>query len=189
MANKIQYSDEERQLVQGCIDNDRRSQELFYRKYFPTMYRMCYRYAGKEEEALEILNTGFLRVFTKLHTFSWQGSLEGWIRRLIFHSLADYYRKHDRKLRFLPVEDWDAPADATPLHNLYFEDMVSLIDQLPKATREVFWLYAVDGYTHVEIGDRLGISAGTSKWHLSNARQKLKKLINKESFNRGQYAG
>ena len=186
---KLQHSAEERKLVEGCVNNDRRSQEKLYRKFFPTMYRMCYRYAGQEEEALEILNAGFLRVFTKLHTFSFNGSLEGWIRRLVFHSLSDYYRKNDRKLRFLPVEDWDAPTEASPLQNLYFEDMVSLIDKLPKATREVFWLYAVDGYTHVEIGERLGISPGTSKWHLSNARQKLKKLVNRESHNRGQYAG
>ncbi|MEL6658217.1 MAG: sigma-70 family RNA polymerase sigma factor [Bacteroidota bacterium] len=185
---KAKVSEQERKLVEGCVQNDRRSQERLYRRFFPTMYRMCFRYAGKEEEALDILNAGFLRVFTKLHTFTFSGSLEGWIRRLVFHSLADYYRKKDRKIRFLPVEDWDAPTDATPLQQLYFEDMVGLIDKLPKATREVFWLYAVEGYTHVEIGKRLDISAGTSKWHLSNARQKLKVLIKKESHNRGQYA-
>lgn len=153
------------------------------------MYRMCQRYANTEEEAVEILNSGFLRVFTKLHTFNFTGSLEGWIRRLVFHSIADYYRKSDKKVRFLPVEDWDAPTSTSALHQLYFEDMVGLIDQLPKATREVFWLYAVEGYNHVEIGERLGISNGTSKWHLSNARQKLKILMNQASNHSGQYAG
>lgn len=153
------------------------------------MYRMCRRYARQEDEALEILNTGFLRVFTKLHTFSFKGSLEGWIRRIIFHSLADYYRKNDRKIKFLSVEDWDGPTSATPLQQLYFEDVVSLVDKLPKATREVFWLYAVEGYTHVEIGKRLGISNGTSKWHLSNARKKLKELVDNDNYKHTQYAG
>lgn len=188
MATQKDHNNE-RELVEGCVNNDRRSQELLYRKFFPTMYRMCQRYANSEEEAVEILNSGFLRVFTKLHTFQFAGSLEGWIRRLVFHSMADYYRKSDKKVRFLPVEDWDAPTSTSALHQLYFEDMVGLIDKLPKATREVFWLYAVEGYTHVEIGKQLGISDGTSKWHLSNARKKLKVLMNKASNHSGQYAG
>ena len=153
------------------------------------MYRMCRRYAKQEEEALEILNTGFLRVFTKLHTFSFKGSLEGWIRRIIFHSMADYYRKNDRKIKFLSVEDWDGPTSSTPLQQLYFEDVVSLVDKLPKATREVFWLYAVEGYTHVEIAEQLGISNGTSKWHLSNARKKLKEFVDNDNYKHNQYAG
>jgi RNA polymerase sigma-70 factor (ECF subfamily) len=181
--------DEERILVEGCVSNDRRSQEALYREFFPTMYRMCQRYANTEEEAIEILNSGFLRVFKKLHTFKFAGSLEGWIRRLVYHSMADYYRKKDKKVKFLPIEDWDAPTSTSALHQLYFEDMVQLVDKLPKATRDVFWMYAVEGYTHVEIGERLGISDGTSKWHLSNARKKLKALMTKESNHRGQYTG
>lgn len=180
----------ERELVAACINNDRRAQEKFYRHFFPTMYRMCRRYTQHEEEILEILNNGFLKVFTKLHTFTFSGSLEGWIRRLVFHSLADYYRKHDRKVHFMDLEDWDRPTEATSLQKLYFDDIISLVDKLPTATREVFWKYAVEGFTHVEIGKQLGISTGTSKWHLSNARQKLKALIDKERTNhRGQYAG
>ncbi len=144
------------------------------------MYRMCKRYSKNEDEILEILNTGFLRVFTKIDSFGFKGSLEGWIRRLVFHSLADYYRKHDKKVRFLTVEDWDAPSKATPLERLYYEDIISLVDRLPKATKEVFWLYAVEGFTHVEIAEQLGISSGTSKWHLSNARKKLQAIVNTE---------
>lgn len=179
----------ERELVEGCVNNDRRCQEILYRKFFPVMHRMCKRYSQKEEEVLEILNSGFLRVFTKLHTFAFKGSLEGWIRRLVFHSLADYYRKNDKKIHFMEVEDWDGPIESKSLDKLYFEDIISLVDKLPKATREVFWLYAIEGYTHVEVGKQLGISSGTSKWHLSNARKKLKVLVNKEYFNKNQYAG
>lgn len=153
------------------------------------MFRMCTRYAKDEEEAMEIVNAGFMKVFTKIDTFAFKGSLEGWIRRLCFHCLADHYRKQDRKLHFLALEDRDAPTPASPLENLYFEDIIGLVDQLPRATREVFWLYAVEGYTHVEIAEKVGISSGTSKWHLSNARQKLKALIEKQYHNGNQYAG
>ncbi|MCB0636809.1 MAG: RNA polymerase sigma factor [Lewinella sp.] len=153
------------------------------------MYRMCLRYAKSEDEAMEIVNAGFLRVFTKLDTFAFKGSLEGWIRRLCFHCLADHYRKQDRQVHFLALEDRDAPTEASPLQRLYFEDIIQLVDKLPQATREVFWLYAVEGYTHVEIAEKVGISSGTSKWHLSNARKKLKALLEQQYYNGNQYAG
>ncbi|MEM1216440.1 MAG: sigma-70 family RNA polymerase sigma factor [Bacteroidota bacterium] len=178
----------EKELVAGCLKNDRRCQEALYRKFFPTMFRMCRRHTKSEDEAVEILNTGFMRVFTKLHTFGFKGSLEGWIRRLIFHSMADHYRKQNRKVRFLEIEDWDGPTSSTPLEKLYFDDIISLVDKLPKATREVFWLFAVEGYTHVDISKRLGISDGTSKWHLSNARKKLKELVKQEQNKEQRYA-
>ncbi len=170
-----QYSDED--LVTGCLDNQRFAQEMLYRKYFGSMMRMCMRYTQDKDVALEILNAGFLRVFTKLHTFAFSGSLEGWIRRLVFHSLSDYFKKHTKPVRFLDLEDRDSPAPSEALSNLYLEDILKLADQLPDATRRVFQLYAVEGYTHVEIAQQINISVGTSKWHLSNARQKLQQLI------------
>ena len=164
-------------LVEGCLRNDRISQELLYRRFFPTMYRMIRRYTQDEEIIMEILNTGFLRVFTKLDTCSFAGSLEGWIRRLVFHSLSDYFKKNSRQVYFLELEDRDAPLQEGAIDKLYFEDILKLVDMLPDATREVFYLYAIEGYTHVEIAEKINISVGTSKWHLSNARQKLKQLI------------
>ena len=170
-----QYSD--RDLVEGCLGNDRFSQEMLYRKYFPAMMRMIQRYTQDREAAMDILNTGFLRVFKKLDTFAFSGSLEGWIRRLIFHSLSDYFKKHSRQVYFLELEDRDAPLKEGALSKLYFEDILKLVEMLPDATREVFYLYAIEGYTHVEIAKKANISVGTSKWHLSNARKKLKQLI------------
>ncbi len=170
-----QYSDEE--LVKGCLKNDRFSQEMLYRKYFAGMMRMCLRYTQDREVAMDILNTGFLRVFKKLHTFAFSGSLEGWIRRLVFHSLSDYFKKHSKQVHFLDLEERDAPIRAGALSRLHFEDILKLADMLPDATREVFYLYAIEGYTHVEIAGKINISVGTSKWHLSNARKKLKQLI------------
>ena len=178
----------EKDLVDGCVRNDRFSQEKLYRRFFPAMLRMCMRYTQDRDIALEIINTGFLRVFQKLHTFRFNGSLEGWIRRLVFHSLSDYYKKNHKNLHFLSVEDRDAPISSEALSQLYLEDLLKLVDRLPDATQRVFVLYAIEGFTHEEIGDQLGISSGTSKWHLASARSKLKQWINQQ-HNRNQYAG
>lgn len=186
MSSQKQYADKE--LVEGCTRNDRFSQEMLYRKYFPAMMRMCMRYTSDKEVAMEIINNGFLRVFQKIHLYGFTGSLEGWIRRLVFHSISDYFRKNDNPVYFMDIEDRDAPTRENALNKLYLEDILSLVDHLPNATREVFWLYAVEGYTHVEIADKIQISVGTSKWHLSMARQKLKQLI-QTYYNNANYAG
>ena len=180
--------DMERDLVEGCVRNERSSQEQLYRRYFLTMMQMCLRYTSDREEAMTIVNNGFLRVFQKLHTFSFKGSLEGWVRRLVFHALSDYFRKRSKNLHFLVLEDWDSSTEQSGLSQLYLEDLLNLVDQLPPATREVFRLYAIEGYSHVEIGEQLAISEGTSKWHLSNARQKLKEMIYRTSRTK-HYAG
>ena len=186
MPKKKQYS--EKELVEGCVKNDRFCQEMLFRQFFPTMMRMCMRYTQDKDVAMEIVNMGFLRVFKKLHTFRFQGSLEGWIRRLVFHSLSDYFKKHSKPVHFLNIEDRDAPERGKALSNLYLEDILKLVEMLPNATREVFFLYAIEGYTHVEISKKINISVGTSKWHLATARKKLKKLM-KVHYNLNYYAG
>ncbi len=178
----------EKEMVAGCIRNDRYYQEMLYRHFFPAMLRMCMRYTQDRDIAMEIINTGFLKVFRKLHTFSFAGSLEGWIRKLVFHSLSDHYKKYNRNVHLLSIEDRDAPISNAALGQLYLEDLMKLVEQLPDATKRVFVLYAIEGYTHEEIGAQLDISSGTSKWHLATARKKLKKWIN-EQANRNQYAG
>lgn len=169
MSFKKTYNEEE--LVAGCVANDRACQEKLYRKFFPTMMNMCLRRTNDREEAMTIVNNGFLRVFKKIHLYSFKGSLEGWIRRLVWHSLADYYRGQSKSIHFLVFEERDEIETVTPAHNLYFEDLVKFVELLPDATKEVFRLYAIEGYSHKEIGIQLGISDGTSKWHLSNARK------------------
>lgn len=178
----------EKELVEGCVRNDRFAQELLYRKYFAAMIRMCMRYTQDRDEAMEIVNMGMLRVFKKLHTFAFKGSLEGWVRRLVFHALSDHFKKKDKPVHFLSIEDRDAPVPESALQNLYLEDILKLVDHLPDATREVFILYAIEGFTHVEIAERSNISVGTSKWHLAMARKQLKQLIH-EHYKSNNYAG
>ena len=169
------YTEED--LVAGCAANDRRAQEALYRRFFTEMLRMCRRYTRDEDTALEILNNGFLRVFKKIHTFSFKGSLEGWIRRLVYHSMADYYRDNARYLHFLVLEDHDRPVQENSHEGFYEEDILRAVRTLPPVSQEVFRLYAIEGYSHAEIAETLQMSEGTSKWHLSTARQKLRELL------------
>jgi RNA polymerase sigma-70 factor (ECF subfamily) len=175
MIFKRKLTDEE--LVKGCVENNRNCQEQLYRRFFPAMMAMSLRYTDDQEVAMTIVNNGFLRVFKKIHLYGFKGSLEGWVRRLVWHSLADYFRDRSKSLHFLVFEERDAPLNGSPAQDLYVEDILQMVDRLPPASQEVFRLYAIEGYTHVEIGKRMGISEGTSKWHLSTARQKLKEMM------------
>lgn len=180
--------DAEKKLVEACAANKRQAQEQLYRKFFPAMMRMCLRYTSDRDVALEILNNGFLKVFQKIHTFAFSGSLEGWIRRVIFHSISDYFRQHARELPIVEWDSADAPARDTALNKLYYEDILRLVEYLPDTTREVFVLFAIEGFSHAEIGEQLDMNPGTSKWHLSMARKQLKELIIKH-YNHSRYAG
>jgi len=167
----------EKELVDGCIKNDRSCQELLYRKYFSRMMSMVFRYTEDREIAMEIVNNGFLRVFKKLDTFGFKGSLEGWIRKLVYHSVSEYFKKHSKYLQFMVFEEKEDQKEDHTLSQLFVEDILKLVETLPPATKEVFRLYAIEGYSHIEISKHVNISIGTSKWHLSTARKQLQQLL------------
>jgi RNA polymerase sigma factor (sigma-70 family) len=175
---KKTYTDEE--LVRACARNDRRAQEALYRRFFPGMLRMCLRYTRDEAAALDILNAGFLRVFQKMDTFAFKGSLEGWIRRLVYHAIADHFRNNARYLHFLVLDEQDDAVAEQGHERLFEEDILQLIRQLPPTSQTVFRLYAIEGYSHAEIAETLAISEGTSKWHLSTARQRLRAQLDNQ---------
>ena len=176
----------EADILKQCAQNDRQAQEILYRRFFQPMLQWTLRYTnGDRDKALDIVNDGFLRVFKKIHLFEARGSLEGWIRRLVFHAMSDYYKAHKKNitqvfLDELPPENgqntWDTEG---VFSDLYFEDLVSLVERLPAATQAVFKLYAIEGYSHIEISTQLNIAVGTSKWHLSNARERLQDMLKK----------
>lgn len=170
----------EKELVDGCAANDRYAQEALYRQYFPEMLRMVRRYTRDEDTALEVVNNGMLRVFKKIHTFSFKGSLEGWIRRLVYRCMADYYRDNARYLHFLVLEDHDKSVPERAHEPFYEADILKIVDTLPPTSQAVFRLYAIDGYSHAEIATQLNMSEGTSKWHLSTARHRLRNLLQSE---------
>lgn len=167
----------EREMVEGCAANDRRAQEALYRHFFPEMLRMCRRYTRDENTAMEIVNNGMMRVFKKIHTFAFKGSLEGWIRRLVYHSMADYFREQSRYLNFLVLDDYERTLANTHDEPFFEEDILRAVRSLPPVSQEVFRLYAIEGYSHAEIAESLQMSEGTSKWHLSTARHRLRELL------------
>jgi len=167
----------DQELVARCAENDRRAQELLYRRFYPDMHRMCMRYTRDDTTAIEIVNNGFLRVFKKIHLFNFKGSLEGWVRKLVYHSMADFYREKARYLHFLVLDDQEVSVPERGHEAFDEEDINTAIRILPATSREVFRLFAIEGYSHAEISLALEMSEGTSKWHLSNARSKLRELL------------
>ena len=137
---------------------------------------------------MALLNGGMMKVFQKLGGFRWEGSLEGWVKRLVFRSAIDQFRKQQKRPT-LQVVDWDRPTEAAATHALYAEDLCRLIELLPETSKEVFWLYAVEGYSHAEIAGQLKFTEGNSRWHLNKARQILKKRLGNEAYKSNRYAG
>ena len=147
------------------------------------MWSMTLRYLQDEDKAMDVLNMGFLKVFTHLCHYEFKGSLEGWVRRIIYNTMVDFVRQNNRYVKFMVFEDHDtAVAENGPSH-LYEEDLLKEIEKLPRASKEVFNLFAIEGYSHQEIAEKLGISEGTSKWHLSNARQILRTVLTQKTMN------
>jgi RNA polymerase sigma factor (sigma-70 family) len=139
------------------------------------MYGMCRKQLNNEDDALSVLNQGFLKVFLKIDTFKGTGSLEGWIRRIIYHTMIEHLRKQKKYLSLLSFDETTPKGfQSNTLSELFREDVIHLLEKVPKMSRKVFELYAIQGYNHREIGELLGISDNTSKWHLSNARSILK---------------
>ena len=169
----------ERELVQGCLDADRRCQELLYARYARRMYAVCLRYARHELEAQDLLQEGFIRVFNKLSGFRLQGSLEGWIRRIMVHTAINTYRKKSFQQERFGMEHLpEEPVEAVALDHLGEQEVLKLVSALPEGYRAVFNLYAIDGYDHAEIAEMLGFGESTSRSQLAKARRMLQQRLN-----------
>jgi RNA polymerase sigma-70 factor (ECF subfamily) len=170
----------ESDLIQGCIAGNRRMQELLYQRFSPRMYAVCLRYAGSAEEAEDILQEGFIKIFKKLDSFRSEGSFEGWIRRIFVNTAIEHFR---RKRYLQPVTEKEENTIEgkyiSVLDELAEQDILSLIRELSPGYRTVFNMYVVEGYTHKEIADMLGISEGTSKSQLSRAKVILHEMVKK----------
>lgn len=167
------------QLIQGCIRNERSAQEKLYRLFYPKMMALVRRYIDQEEQAEEVMNNGYLRAFQKIKQYNFQGSFEGWLRKIVFHAVADYVKQNAKYSAQIVLVEKDEYVRKDHADKLYYDQLVQLVQALPDATRTVFNMYVMDGFTHKEIGNLLGISEGTSKWHLSEGRRVLKEKIEK----------
>lgn len=165
------------QLIKGCIRNERSAQEKLYKLFYPKMMALVRRYIDSDMQAEEVMNNGYLRAFQKLSQYTFQGSFEGWLRKIIFHAVSDYVKQNCRYNEKVVLVEKDEVVHKDHADKLYYDQLVQLVQALPNATRTVFNMYVMEGFTHREIGDMLGISEGTSKWHLSEGRKILKEKI------------
>lgn len=165
------------ELIFGCAKNDRACQERLYKLFYPKMMAVVRRYIDHYEQAEEVLNNGFLRAFQKIDQYTFQGSFEGWLRKIVFHSVSDYVKQNTRYNEKIMLVEKDEYVHKDHADKLYYEQLLQLVQQLPDATRSVFNMYIMEGFSHKEIGKMLGISEGTSKWHLSEGRRILKDKI------------
>lgn len=171
---------DEKELVEGCLQGRRESQQQFYRKYASKMFGVCLGYAKDRDEAKDILQEGFIKVFTSLSKFKMEGSLEGWVRRIVVNTAVDYYRKALKERDFINIDQAHGlPAEVSVLQKMEAKEILKLIDKLPEGAKIIFNLYVVEGYSHNEIGEMLGINPGTSKSQFARARTLLQGWIGK----------
>ena len=171
----------ETDLIRALKKGDRIAQTKCYREYGGKMFTVALRYTSSKEDAKEIINSAFLKVFKSIKSYKAKGSFEGWIRTIVKRASIDHCRKFVYKnVPTHEILDMDATVYNDAINQLRAEDFLLLIGKLPKASRTVFNLFAIDGYSHREICRELQISEGTSKWHLSNARKILIQIIKKE---------
>jgi RNA polymerase sigma-70 factor, ECF subfamily len=171
-------------LVKGCQQNDILCQQQLYKLYYPDMIRICYRYAKDADEAGIIYNNAMLRVFKSIGSYTEAGKLAGWIKTIVINSCIDFSKKQNIFNDHVSAIDEDMVVISPAIFDsLSGKDIQLLIAELPGATATVFNMYVYEGFTHRQIGEQLGISDGTSKWHLSEAKKILKQKLEHISKN------
>lgn len=174
------YMLSDKEIIQGCIEQKVHAQELLYNRYAPNMYGICLRFAKNAMEADDILQESFIKIFRNLESFQFKGSFEGWIRRTIINTAINYIKKN---LKHQYHDDVDEVRTIegnleSGLEKLSVEELLTLIRELPTGYSTVFNLYVIEGYSHREIAEQLGVSENTSKSQLARARQALQKKLN-----------
>ena len=173
-------------IVEGCVNGKRKYQKKLFELFYGKMMGVCLRYAKNSDEAKDMVQNGFIKVYAKLNVYNFSGSLEGWIRRIMVNTAIDQIRKNkkdpfsiDDDARFKNLEE-DIPFDVEETEmetKIKAEQAIKAISELSPAYKMVFNLYVIEGYTHKEIADYLNVSEGTSKSNLAKAKQKLRKVL------------
>ena len=172
----------ETEIITACIQKDERAEYELYRLTYSYLMSICLRYSNDREEAREMLNLGFFKILSNLKKYQLETSFKAWVQRVMVNTLIDEYRKKKvQKEHVQYVEDYDQIEEDTEVNNalvkMDVEQIHALIVKLPPVSQKVFNMYAIDGFSHKEIAGMLGITEGTSRWHLNASRQKLQEMI------------
>ncbi len=176
-------------LVKGCIQDDRKCQRLLYEMFYGKMMGVCLRYANDADQAKDILQDGFIKVFRNLERYNFSGSFEGWIRRIMVNTAIDYFRKHrsshvlllrdEQAIEEFEEDSEEAEFELNPIDEPEFtmEDVIAAMQQLSPAYRAVFNLFVMENRSHQDIAEELNISVGTSKSNFSKAKANIRKML------------
>lgn len=185
----VEMKEELKQIIEGCIRNERKYQEKLFEIYYGKMLMVCRRYTKDEDSAQEILQNGFIKVFEKLEMFDFKGSFDGWVRRIVANTAIDAIRKSKRmpylsenETEFVTAsENLMEEAEELEFRTIQANVALKAVEELTPGYRAVFNLYVFEEYTHKEIAEILGISEGTSKSNLAKAKQNLQRIIEKNT--------
>lgn len=171
---------DEQQLIEGCRKGNRKAQKELYETYSRKMMGVCLRYVNDRETARDLLQDGFVRVFTSLDSYSGTGSFEGWMRKIFVNNALEYLRRTDilRDAADLDHTAELAGADSSVISRMSAAELMQVVNELPTGFRTVFNLFAIEGYSHKEIGEMLQITESTSRSQYTRAKQLLQRKIN-----------
>ena len=171
---------DEQMIIDACMRGESWARKRVYEIYAPTMMSLCMRYVGDRETAQDLLQDGFVKVFTKIDMYSSKGAFAGWIHRIFVTTSLEYLRKADALRSAVDIASYDEQfedVDVSVLDKLSTDDLMQCVEKLPAGYRAVFNMYAIEGYSHSEIAEALGISVATSKTQFLRARSTLQKSV------------
>lgn len=166
-------------LLAGCFTGDRKAQKLLYQQFYGFAMTIALRYSRDDMDAADIMSQAFVKIFRSIKSYDPnKGSLHAWIKKIVINEGLDHIKSRGRFSENVEIETVTEPAIRNDvLEQMGADEIMKLVQKLPPATHAVFILYAVEGFTHREIAEKINISEGTSKWHLSEARKTLQKQI------------
>lgn len=184
----MNHNDRIRAIIVGCQKQDRESQKLLYMQFYSYGLSICLRYVDNRDEASEILNDGFMKVFKNIKKFDLSKPLQPWLRKIMVNTAINYYHQKQRMIQAEEIDNAkNASGNENILSGISYQEIIMMLRKLPPSYRTVFNLYAIEGYKHEEIAEMLGISVGTSKSNLFKAKDLLKKILN--NFFEADYVG
>jgi RNA polymerase sigma factor (sigma-70 family) len=168
-------------ILQGCRRKDRSAQKQLYRLFYAYAMSVSLRYSGGQDEAIDIANDAFLKVFLHIDQYDHTRPFKPWFRQILVYTAINYVKKkHGVKMQELKQSELDLPDTDRILARIGFEELLRMVSSLSTAYRTVFNMFVIDGFSHEEIAERLGITTGTSKSNLSKARENLRRMVLKE---------